>query len=146
MKKQKSYVARFLADQFTTSEQYSGEDKAKFANHFVRFVQSDFKETVFPMWFYNRLSMTFGHIALFNREHFFHTFFTNTPNKLHFLQLCSNYPCYGDPAWTYSDVEKALMPFIRDTIRDYVTLEAKEIESAERAELARLSEKYHEKS
>lgn len=135
---------KFTASQFTTSKQYFGEDKdkARFANHFVRFVRSDFKRTLFPKWFYTRLSMTFGHIAHYNLEGFYTTFFETTEAKVQFLRECAAWHCWGDPAWTYSDVEKALQPFVRDVLRDYVTRLSQEIETSERATLARLSAKY----
>lgn len=63
----------FTANQFTATKWESAEQKAKFANHFVRFVKSGFKPTLFYSWFYKRLSMTFGHIAHFNRQGFWHT-------------------------------------------------------------------------
>lgn len=133
---------KFTADQFTTSVQYTGEEKAKFANHFVRFVRSDFKGTLFPKWFYTRLSMTFGHIAHYNLAGFYATFFETTQGKVEFLRQCAAYGCWGDPAYTYSDVGKALQPFVRDQIRDYVTRLSQEIEASERSELARLEAKY----
>lgn len=133
---------KFIASDFVSSVQYSGEDKAKFANHFLRFMRSDFKRTLFPKWFYTRLSMTFGHIAHYNLAGFYDTFFETTEGKLRFLQECSAWPCYGDAEWTYSDVEKTLQPLIRERIRDYATRLQQETETAERLTLAKLKAKY----
>lgn len=133
---------KFEASQFRATPFASAEDKAKFANHFVRFVNSDFKYDIFYDWFYKRLSMTFGHIAHYNSIGFDETFFRNTEGKINFLQICAAYPCYGDPEHTFSDVEKALIPYIREKIRDYVSRASRETEAAEQAELARLKAKY----
>jgi hypothetical protein len=129
--------AQFVPTQFNTAE-----DKAKFANHFVRFVNSDFKQTLFYDWFYQRLSNTFGHIAQFNRYGFYSGFFTSTEGKIKFLQWCATYPCHGDPLFTFSDVERALLPFVREKIRDYVSILSREKEASERAEYERLKAKY----
>jgi hypothetical protein len=99
----------FSPQQFTPTEFSTAEDKAKFANHFVRFVESGFKESLFPKWFYTRLSMTFGHIAHYNRNGFYETWFANTDKQMEFLQHTMRYPCYGQPEYTYCDVEEALI-------------------------------------
>lgn len=136
---------KFEPGQFTATQWDSQADKAKFANHFVRFVRSGFKQTLFPKWFYTRLSNTFGHIAHYDIGGFYATFFQDTEGKLSFLRQCAAFPCYGDPEYTYSDVEKALMPFIREILRDYVTLASQEHEARERAEFERLSLKFGNK-
>ena len=98
----------FNASQFTPTKWESSEQKAKFANQFVDFVRSDFSLDKFPVWFYQRLSSTFGHVPHYDRGGFVDTFFTSTARKIDFIQTCLQYPCYGDPGWTYSDVEKSL--------------------------------------
>jgi hypothetical protein len=134
----------FQASQFTATQWDTIQDKAAFANQFVQFVQSDFAVKHFTERFYRRLSNTFGHIAHYNRGGFWAEFFTTTDDKVRFLEQCLQYPCYGDPAWTYSDVEKALQGWLRtcgllDRYRQEV---AEGTEAAERVELARLQEKY----
>ena len=62
----------FTATQFDSSEQ-----KEKFYNHFIKFVERDFPQNLFYSWFYRRLSMNFGHIAHYNSLGFFETWFTN---------------------------------------------------------------------
>jgi hypothetical protein len=60
------------------------------------------------------------------------------------LEQIVQYPCYGDPAWTYSDVERALQDWLQadGTLERYRQRLAEETESRERAELARLQAKY----
>ena len=135
----------FTAAQFTPTAWDTAADKAKFANQFVRFVESGFKDTLFPKWFYTRLSMTFGHIAHFDRGGFYGTWFRSTRAKLDFLRQTVEWPGYGDPAFTYSDVEKAVAVWVRERklVDYYLGRLAGETELAERTELARLTAKYH---
>ena len=132
------------SEQFTATEWDSIQDKIKFTNHFVRFVQSDFKESLFYSWFYKRLSLTFGHIAHYNRQGFYETFFTTTKDKIEFLRMTLQYPCYGNPAFTYSDVEKVLQHWLNKEyiLEKYIKQSGHEIENLERATLTRLKAKY----
>jgi hypothetical protein len=135
---------RFTADMFVPTKWDSAEDKAKFANDFVRFVKSDFKGTLFSNKFYKRLSNTFGHIAHFDRGGFYATFFTTTADKVRFLGHTIAFPCYGDPAFTYSDVEKKLIDWLKTdgALTRYMMKLTAESESAERAEFERLKAKF----
>lgn len=103
----------FQASQFTPTQWDTAQNKVWFARQFMRFVQSDFAERHFTDRFYRRLSNTFGHIAHYDRRGFWCEFFTTTADKVQFLEQTLAYPCYGDPAWTYSDVEKALRAWLR---------------------------------
>lgn len=134
----------FAADQFTPTQWDSADDKAWFANQFVRFVQSDFDERHFTDRFYRRLSNTFGHIAHYNRHGFWSEFFETTADKLRFLEITLQHPCYGDPGWTYSDVERLLQGWLRrkgalETYRERVGAER---EAVERAQYERLKAKF----
>ena len=137
-------ITDFTPDRFTPTKWDTADKKAAFARQFIKFVQSDFARSKFPKAFYQRLSMTFSHIAHFNQHGFFETFFTTTENKVRFLRMTLAHPCYGDPAWTYSDVERALQTWLRenDVLAKYKTRLAAETEAAERAVLTRLQAKY----
>ena len=134
----------FDPSQFTPTQWETAKDKAAFANRFVRFVQSDFAAKHFTEKFYRRLSNTFSHIAHYNRGGFWETFFTTTADKVRFLEMTFQYPCFGDPAWTYSDVERALQAWLQadGTLARYCKQLVEEIEAGERAQLARLQAKY----
>ena len=134
----------FTADQFTPTKWETAKDKAAFANRFVRFVQSDFAAKHFTDKFYRRLSNCFGNIAHYNRSGFWSEFFTTTADKVRFLEMTFQYPCFGDPAWTYSDVERALQAWLQadGTLARYCKQLVEEIEAGERAQLARLQAKY----
>jgi len=102
----------FSAEQFIPTQQKSSGDKAKFANHFARFIQKGFKKTLFYNWFYKQLCNTFGHIAHFDKIRFFQYFFTTPQRQLSFLQWTLNYQPTGDPAFTFSDVETAIQKWL----------------------------------
>jgi hypothetical protein len=134
----------FTADQFTPTRWESAEEKVRFARRFIRFVESDFAKAQFPHSFYRRLALTFGHIAHFNPHGFYQEFFTATEGKVRFLRMTLAHPCWGDPGFTYSDVERALQSWLHQNgvLGRYERRLAGEQEAAERAELARLQAKY----
>jgi hypothetical protein len=139
-----STITDFTPDRFIATKWESADRKVAFVRQFIRFVQSDFAKSRFPKTFYQRLSMTFGHIAHFNRHGFFDTFFSTTEGNLRFLRVTLAHPCYGDPAFTYSDVERALQRWLiqNGILAKYEQLLAEEVEAGERRELARLKAKY----
>jgi len=129
----------YVATQYSTSA-----DKEKFAKQFVRFVEGGFKPTQFPKWFYNRLNGCFGHIAHFNQGGFYDVWFSSKTRQRDFLLNAVRHPCYGDPAFTYSDVERQIGQWIEASglISKLNTEIAWANEASERAELARLKGKY----
>lgn len=136
----------FTAEQFTAydSGYETAESKAKFANHLVRFIESDFKWTLFYDWFYTRLSMTFGHIAEFTRTGFYGVWCSDTESKLAFLRNIRDSRSFGEPTHCMVDVENAIRKWLTESgyLKRYENLLTKEIEAKERAELARLKAKY----
>ena len=134
----------FDPSQFTPTKWQTVEDKAAFANRFVRFVQSDFALKHFTEKFYRRLSNTFGHIAHYNRGGFSETFFTTTADKVRFLEMTLQWSWGGDPAWTYGDVERTLQEWLQASglLEQYRQRLADETEASERGQLARLQAKY----
>ena len=134
---------RHIVD-FTPTEHSSAADKLKFYRHFIHFMKCGCKETMFPGWFYSRLSMTFGHIAHYNRNGFYHTWFTSAAKKAAFIEHCLRWPCHGWPSHSYCDVERALQIWLASSglHAKWMAEDAALIESAERATLARLQNKY----
>lgn len=90
----------------------SADDKRWFFRQFQRFVSSGFARKYFTQRFYNRLSNTFGHIAHYDINGFWAAHFTCTHDHLAFLQQTAQWPCWGDPTYTYSDVEAALREWV----------------------------------
>lgn len=103
----------FTADMFVPTQWSTAEDKAKFANHFMRFVEKGCPSTLFHKWFYIRLSMTFGHIAHFNQYGFYETWFGSRYHQKQFIDHTIRAYVCGDPRYTYSDVEVALQRHLR---------------------------------
>ena len=99
---------------FTPTEHSTVADKEHFAEQFIRFISKGCRRTMFPKWFYTRLSMTFGHIANFNQNGFYAVFFSDKESTCEFLNQTLHHGCYGDPAYTYSDVEKFLQGWLRE--------------------------------
>jgi hypothetical protein len=88
--------------------------------------------------------MCFGHIAHVDRPTFYETWFTSDQGRLHFFEKTLKWPCWGDPEYTFSDVERAIQQEVRT--RNYLArcqLRAAEAERASEMEtLRRLENKY----
>ena len=137
---------RFDEAQFIGGKFWTGADKAKFANHFTRFLASDCLQTLFTGKFYERLIHTSGHIAHYNRHQFYEHFFSSRLGRIEFLKQTLEHRCFGDPAFTFSDVERALKARIQGSgLLDFqIVLVRQESERKERAEFARLSRKFQQ--
>lgn len=138
---------RFTPEQFTPTEFDTAEDKARFANKLVRFVEAEFAPSHFPKWFYRRLMNTFGHIAHYNQGGFYSTWFSSPAHQLDWLEYIGKGGAYdmgGDPAFTHSDVERVVAEWVQRSgfIEKKRKEVAQELEDRERAELARLQHKY----
>lgn len=134
----------FDASQFVATEWNSAADKAAFGNTYLHFIESDWKQSLFTKSFYQRLSNCFGHIAHYNQGQFYETWFTCDKDRLEFVRNTLAWPCWGDPKFTYCDVERAIKQQVR--ARNYLSLyelrAAEELRSAEMAVLIRLEAKY----
>jgi hypothetical protein len=129
----------FVAADFVPTHWESAEQKVKFANALLTFVAQDFPRSKFHENFYRRLSNTFGHIACYNCDGFYGRFFLTAEDKLEFLEQCVTWPCHGDPTYTYSDVERAVVA--RLTQGQIVAILSSQITvERRRQELALLSE------
>ena len=137
-------IPAFTAAEFAPTQWDSAEDKAKFANALMKFIAHEFPRQSFTKPFYRRLSSTFGHIAHHNLGGFYTVFFERDADKVVFLEQTLNWPHFGDPTFTFCDVERAVKRRLRaarviDTFR---LLEADATRRRELGTLARLQEKY----
>jgi hypothetical protein len=134
----------FLPTEFTATKFSTAADKAEFGNHFLRFIESEWAQPLFTKDFYQRLSMCFGHIAHCDRGTFYETWFTRDQDRLRFLEKTLKWPCWGDPEYTFSDVERAIQQEVRK--RNYLARYQLRVAEAERAyemeTLRRLEAKY----
>jgi hypothetical protein len=135
---------RFQAESFTPTKWSTAEQKATFANQLVAFIAADFPANKFTKALYDRLSHCFGMIAHYSRDGFFDTFLKDLPGKLRFLKCLTQWPCYGSPEYTFSDVEAATSEAIRSMgyVDIYNGRLRRESETRERAILALLQAKY----
>ena len=103
----------FNAGMFKSTEFSTAEDKAKFANHLIRFIESGYNWNLFYRWFYTRLSMSFGHIAHYNKSGFYNTWFADKTSQSAWLSHILSYGCYGQAEYTYCDAESAIQDYLR---------------------------------
>ena len=134
----------FTAAEFAPTQWDSAEDKAKFANALMKFIANEFPWQSFTKAFYLRLSNTFGHIAHGTLDGFYGAFFERDLDKVLFLEQTLSWPPFGDPTFTFSDVERAVKRRLHaaKVIDIFRLLEADATRRRELATLARLKEKY----
>ena len=134
----------FTAAEFTATQWDSADDKAKFANALMKFIANEFPRPNFTKSLYRRLSNTFGHIANYNIDGFYGVFFERDADKVAFLEQTLSWPHFGDPTFTFSDVERAVKRRLRaaNVIDIFRMREANATRRRELATLARLQEKY----
>jgi hypothetical protein len=134
----------FLRSQFQPTKFSTAQDKADFGNSLLRFVESEWAPTLFTKSFYHRLSMCFGHIAHSNRTQFYEEWFSSLGAQVEFLKHTLRFPSYGDPEYTFSDVERAIQREIRN--RNYLAWYelriAEEQQETDLALLQQLERKY----
>mgnify|MGYP000400865795 CR=1 FL=1 len=100
---------------FTPTKWSSAADKHKFALHYISFIQARCPLEKFHEWFYNRLSQMFMHIAHYNRHGFYEVWCDTSEKRLALLRHHLEYPYVGDPAWTWSDVERELQIWLAES-------------------------------
>jgi hypothetical protein len=110
----------------------------------MKFIAHEFPRQSFTKSLYQRLSNTFGHIAHHNLDSFYAVFFERDADKVVFLEQTLSWPHFGDPTFTFSDVEHAvkLRLHAAKVIDIFRLLEADATRRRELATLARLQEKY----
>jgi hypothetical protein len=134
----------FLPSEFVPTKFSSAQDKADFGNAFLRFIESEWARTAFSKSFYNRLSMCFLHIAHYDAAGFYATWFKSDADRLKFLRHTLAWPCWGDPEYTFCDVERAIQQEIRkrNYLARYELRAAEAMRSGEMETLKRLEAKY----
>src|SRR2546430_207118 len=82
-------------------------------------------------------SHCFGHIAHYDIDGFYDTWFTRDKHRLGFLRNTLSWVCFGDPKFTYSDVERVIQQEVR--ARNYLALyELRAAEELRNSEMATL--------
>lgn len=132
------------AEEFRATEFDTAEAKAAFGNGLLAFVAEDFPRRRFTPRFYRVLCQHFGMIAHYDQHGFWAEYFTSTTDKLRFLEALTAHPCWGDPAFTFSDLERAVIARLRAAglVARLRAALARETEAAERALLNRLQARH----
>ncbi len=106
---------RLVANGLTATKWDTPEDKAKTGNAILAFIAKGMREEVFSKTLYRRVCQMWGFIACYNRDGFAGRYFGSTQGKIAFLEHIARHRCYGDPEWTWSDVERCL----RDVLHEH---------------------------
>ena len=104
----------FTASEFLPTKWSTADEKAAFGNNFLHFMLTGFLAGQFTEKLYTRLSMCFGYIACFDRNGFAETWFDSPESIASFVNHLMQWPCHGDPGFTFSDVERAIQ---REAVR-----------------------------
>jgi len=108
--------SKFQMEDFTSTKWATAEEKAKIANKMTRFILSGFQQGSFTKAMYQRLSNMFGHITHYNINGFYEKWFSDIKACLDWSEhITGNWLSgMGDPKFTWSDVEKALIGWMKD--------------------------------
>jgi len=114
--KLKGKAGEFCSEYFTPTKWAAADEKARIANQLTRFILGGFQQTSFRKRMYQRLSNMFGHIAHYDIHGFYSTWFTDIQSCHEWVEhITSSWLSgIGDPKFTWSDVEKALIQWIKD--------------------------------
>ena len=134
----------FLPSEFMPTKFSTAQDKAEFGNTLLHFIESEWVRTAFSKSFYHRLSMCFSHIAHYDAGGFYETWFTSDADRLRFLRHTLAWPCWGDPEYTFCDVERAIQQEIRkrNYLARYELRAAEAVRFSEMETFKRLEAKY----
>lgn len=104
----------FHARHFQPTPWDMAEEKAEFANRFVRFVESDFNRQFFTGKFYQRIVCMFGFHAFPDSQNFWKHYFDDEDGRRRFILTCIEHTQAGDAAATYADVHARLQGWLRE--------------------------------
>ena len=144
--KLKGTRSEFRPEDFTPTKWSSAEEKAKIANKLTWFILGGFQRSAFTKDIYQQLSNMFGHIAHYNINGFYETWFADVKACNDWVEhITSNWLSgMGDPRFTWSDVEKVLLQWIKEQhlAEQLEQLHRSDIEQKELALLSALQQKY----
>jgi len=136
----------FRAEDFTPTKWATAEEKAKVANKLTRFILGGFQQGSFTKTIYKRLSNMFGHIAHYDIHGFYGTWFADVGSCRDWVEHVTSgwLSGTGDPKFTWSDAEKALVQWLKDNhiAEQLDELHQLDVEQKERALLTGLQQKY----
>ena len=114
--KRKGTASEFQIEDFTPTKWATAEEKAKIANKMTRFILGGFQQGSFTTAIYKQLCNMFGHIAHYNINGFYEEWFSDIKARRDWAEhITGNWLSgMGDPKFTWSDVEKALIQWMKD--------------------------------
>lgn len=126
-KKLKGIPSQSQASDFASTKWNTAQDKARMANKLTKFILNGFQQASFTNGFqqasftkemYKRLSCMFGHIAEYDIHGFYSVWFTDDAACLKWAEYVRRGGILGfvvgDPAWTWSDVERAMQKWMSE--------------------------------
>lgn len=99
---------------FTATQWNTADQKKKWFVVFKHFIEGGCQERHFTKPLYNRLSNMFGHIAHYDKDGFFAAWFSTAQKRYGFVNYTIQYRPVGDPAYTWCDVEKSIILWLRN--------------------------------
>lgn len=97
------------------SDTYRATGKAKFANALEAFILAGFPRQKFTKSLYRSLTNCFGHIAHYDIDGFYATWFSTAFDREQFLRnIIQSSPC-GSPEYTYVDVERQVKVWVKNS-------------------------------
>jgi hypothetical protein len=135
---------RFHAAQFTPTKWSNAEDKAKFANWLAQFLTDGCPLGRWSVSKYRILCQMFGFIAHYDAGGFWENRFATPAARYSTVYQMLHQSSFGDPAHTWSDVERVIRVFILEERLEerYRGEHEKSVEEAEEAQLKALKAKY----
>jgi len=106
-------VAASDSPTFTPTKFSTAANKQSFYDWIIRFIKSGCDVKLFNNGKYRQLCQMFQHIAHYDMHGFIAQWFESDTSKALWINNILSCPCYGDPAWTWSDVEKAVQQWLR---------------------------------
>src|SRR5437763_925292 len=98
----------FRASQFKATKFTTAEEKAKFANMLVVWIQKGFPPGGWTKFLYHGLSQhMYSHIAHYDSNGFYNVWFANVQKQLNWIEYAihryTDFRIFGDPHYTWSD-------------------------------------------
>lgn len=129
---------------FTPTKWKTAEEKAKWCTRMVNFILSDFDKSKFQKGMYNQLMHMYMHIAHYNIEGFYETWFSRWDQRYRWCLNAQNHPRYGSPEHTWCDAEQELVTWLQaNNIEKQCLAQAERIQEEKELELlTQLQAKY----
>lgn len=98
---------------FASTGYLSAKQKEKLFLQITKFLIDGCNSSQFSQSLYRRVSGMFGFIAHHDRHGFIGEYFSDEKGRLDFIDMILNAPCYGDPEFSNSDVEREVQTWLK---------------------------------